>query len=63
MASDQRGSELTKLAGEDMEHDKLTVLGFHLSLRDGEGGDEAAVLELNTWVDGVISKTVFIKQG
>ena len=62
MASDQRGSELTKLAGEDMEHDKLTVLGFHLSLRDGEG-EKTAVLELNTWVDGVISKTAFIKQG
>lgn len=67
--------ELTKLATEtDLEYRELKVLGFHLSVQTGRGGNTeggqegggeggSVVLELNTWMDGSIRKTEFIKRG
>ena len=65
--------QLTTLPGSDLEHKELKVMGFHLSFRtNGRGYEEGAnersnvnsvLLELNTWIDGSIGKTKFIKHG
>ena len=65
--------KLTTLPGSDLMHKELKVMGFHLALWTKEvgfeeGGSEesnpnSALLELNTWIDGSIGKTKFIKHG
>ena len=58
------GSELTGLAGSDLEHKDLKVMGFCLGIgARGEGGEGSVALELNTWLDGSIQKSGFIKRG
>ena len=65
--------KLTTLSNADLVHKELKVMGFHLSLQtkkeecEDRGSERNnsinTSLELNTWVDGSIGKTTFIKQG
>ena len=55
---------MTGLAGSDLEHKDLKVMGFCLGIgARGEGGEGSVALELNTWLDGSIQKSGFIKRG